>query len=53
MPTNREIEDAAKKTPASRTTREQQIVDSAKDVGNQTAINLDNKARKVQKAWGR
>ena len=53
MPTNREIMDAAKKTPASRTTREQQIVDDAKRVGNQAASNADHDARETQKVWGR
>ncbi len=53
MPNNREIMDAAKKTPSNRSTREQQMVDDAKRVGDQNVKNADYEAQRTQKVWGR
>ena len=52
MPTQRELLDAANKTPASRTTREQQIVDKAIRVGNQTVSNANRKSEDTQRILG-
>lgn len=52
MPTNREILNAANKTPSNRTSREQQMVDDAKRAGNQAAKNADHGAQHTEKVWG-
>lgn len=53
MPTDREIQNAAKKTPSARTPEEQCVVDSAIRVGNQTAKNLDADAQRTERIHGR
>lgn len=53
LPTDREIENAAKKTPSARSIPEQHIVDSAIRAGNQTARNLDHAARETERVHGR
>jgi len=50
-PTEQEARDAAKKTPASRTTHEQWLVDHGS--GSQAVRNADHKAREQQRVYGK
>ena len=53
MATEREIMQAANKTPGNRTASEQKMVDDAKRVGIQKVRNADYNSQRIEKVWGR
>lgn len=53
MATQQEYDQAASKTPSSRTSAEQALVDRGIKAGMQSVKNADNRARTMERTYGR